>query len=357
MKKNEITILLTGTGAPGAYGIIRCLRKNNERSIKIIGVDCNENAGCKNLVDKFYTVPWANDDNFIPAIINICKQNNVSVICPLVTRELAKFSRAKKMFKEDGILVCVSEEKILDIINNKINLLSYLQKSKVTTPRFKTVKSFDEFNSTLDDFDYKNVPVCIKPPIGNGSRGVHFIDSSISQYDLMFNNKANTMFTTKEALATALSEASVFPQLMIMEYLPGKEYSVDILAENGTVLYLVTRYSSVMNGGNAMVSRTINDARITNYIEKITKSLNLHGNIGFDLKENSDGLPLIMEINPRLTATVVLNAVAGVNFPYFGIKQILSEDLPEVNVIYNITMTRRYQEIFTNMETGVIIDF
>ena len=40
-----ITVLLTGCGAPGVPGIIKCLRKNGERDIRIVGVDMNENAG------------------------------------------------------------------------------------------------------------------------------------------------------------------------------------------------------------------------------------------------------------------------------------------------------------------------
>ena len=42
--ENTVTVLMTGAGAPGAPGIIRCLRKNGERSIRIVGVDMNENA-------------------------------------------------------------------------------------------------------------------------------------------------------------------------------------------------------------------------------------------------------------------------------------------------------------------------
>mgnify|MGYP000599909803 CR=1 FL=1 len=41
-----------------------------------------------------------------------------------------------------------------------------------------------------------------------------------------------------------------------------------------------------------------------------------HG--GFDLKENSDGVPYIIDINPRLTATVSLIQKAGLNLPYYG---------------------------------------
>ena len=49
--ENTVTVLMTGAGAPGAPGIIRCLRKNGERSIRIVGVDMNrEDLDAENLI-------------------------------------------------------------------------------------------------------------------------------------------------------------------------------------------------------------------------------------------------------------------------------------------------------------------
>ena len=76
---DECTVLMTGCGAPGAPGIIRCLRKNGERNIRIVSVDRNENAGSRDLVDAFYTVPSAEKEDFIPAVLDICRREGVQV--------------------------------------------------------------------------------------------------------------------------------------------------------------------------------------------------------------------------------------------------------------------------------------
>ena len=39
---NDITVLMTGAGAPGAPGILRCYKNNGERNIRIIGVDIKD---------------------------------------------------------------------------------------------------------------------------------------------------------------------------------------------------------------------------------------------------------------------------------------------------------------------------
>ena len=49
----DLNVLMTGAGAPGAPSIIKCLRKNGERSIRIVGVDMNEKSNGRRLVDVF----------------------------------------------------------------------------------------------------------------------------------------------------------------------------------------------------------------------------------------------------------------------------------------------------------------
>lgn len=43
-----------------------------------------------------------------------------------------------------------------------------------------------------------------------------------------------------------LLEADVFPEIMVMEYLSGDEYDVDLIADNGKVLYMAGRRNPVM---------------------------------------------------------------------------------------------------------------
>ena len=64
----------------------------------------------------------------------------------------------------------------------------------------------------------------------------------------------------------------------------------------------------------------------------------------------------MLEINPRIDATVSIFAAGGLNLPYLRIKQLMGEKLPRVNVKYGIQLKRRYLETFTNSE-GVLIDW
>ena len=71
---------------------------------------------------------------------------------------------------------------------------------------------------------------------------------------------------------------------------------------------------------------------------------------------NEKGEAVIMDINPRTTATLSLLAAGGLNLRYLRIKQLLGETLPQVEVVYGTRIKRRYGEIFTN-PNGEKIDF
>ena len=142
----ECTVLMTGCGAPGAPGIIRCLRKNGERDIRIVAVDRNENAGARDLVDAFYTVPSAEKEDFLPAVLDICRRESVQVVIPIVTRELMKFARARAEFEALGAKVSVMEPDKLEIVNNKAHLLDAMRAHGLRTPEYRRVHTVEKLS-------------------------------------------------------------------------------------------------------------------------------------------------------------------------------------------------------------------
>ena len=82
----------------------------------------------------------------------------------------------------------------------------------------------------------------------------------------------------------------------------------------------------------------------------VRKSLGLTGSADLDFKYDRDGHPVLMEINPRIAATMQIFKEGGLNLPYLRIKQLLGEDLPKVEVKYGIKMKRRYLEMFSKMK-------
>ena len=347
----DITVLMTGCGAPGAPGIIRCLRRCGERGIRLLAVDRNENAGARDMVDGFFTVPSAEQEEFIPALLTICEREKVDVVVPIVTRELMKFAQNREDFAAVGTKINVMEPSALEIVNNKARLLTAIRELGLPSAEFRVVHTVRELEKTIAALGYPGKGVCVKAAVGNGSRGVRLLDAHKSRYDLFFGEKPNSMYISYEELVRTLSERDTIPEMLVMELLPGTEYSVDLLCEKGQVLYSVCRRGlSVVTSNMMSLVVEINPA-VEELCARVAEGLSLDGNFGFDLLCGDNGRgPYVIECNPRLTAGVVACAAAGVNFPYLGVKRLLGEELPALRVRYGTRMSRRYQESFFDRE-------
>ena len=201
---------------------------------------------------------------------------------------------------------------------------------------------------------YPEKTVCTKIVNGSGSRGVRIIDAKKSRYKIFAYEKPNSFYTSYDDMLSILKEADKLEEMMLVEYMSGNEYTIDLLADKGKVLYEVGRENIVSLMSIAQESILAYDETAYHIASEVVSLLNMDGNVGFDFMRNADGVPVLMDINPRLTATVSVIAAGGVNLPYLRIKQLLGEDLPECHVVYGTRLKRRYLEHFTTPEGNLI---
>lgn len=347
---NIVKVLITGIGAPGAPGIVRCLRANRERDLYLIGCDRNPMAGGRSLVEEFHVIPDADDSDFIDELIRLSIECGVDVVLPLVTRELEVISQNLELFRKSSIAVSVMESSKLQMANDKAKLLTTLKQDGFHTPKFIIVNDTDALEAAANELGYPKRAICVKGAKGNGSRGVRILDPGISQYDLFFNEKPSSMYSTLEYVLNALKEKKTIPTMMVMEYLPGEEYGVDALCDNGKVLFISGRHNTTVSSSIPQGCVIEEREEPIEFTKRVIKRYKLDGNLNFDFRYDKDGVPQLMEINPRLSATIVAYAPAGINFPYLRVKQLLGEALPVLKAQEGIVMQRRYRETFFNIE-------
>ncbi len=346
MHKQKNRVLITGAGAPGAPGIIRSLQFDNE--LEIFLADANPNAYGALLNLPFFQIPKATDSNFIDELFRLCVAQKVDIILPLVTKELNLFAEHKAQFDEHQIKIVVSDSEHLKIANHKIDLYKTLQSNGIKVPDFLEVNEWSELEKSIDQLsdDGKN-PITIKPAESNGSRGFRVIDSSIDSWDLFFNKKPNSTFISKENLLEILSKKD-FPPLLLSEYLPGMEYSVDCLAKNGETLIAIPRSRLRMVEGISVEGIIEKNEEIINYCRSIIKVLNLNGPIGIQVKAGIKGDYKILEINPRLQGSSVALLGAGYNHSLAAVSLFLHParefKMPEIK--WGTRFLRFYNEIF-----------
>ena len=148
-------------------------------------------------------------------------------------------------------------------------------------------------------------------------------------------------------LESVLKERGTMPEMMAMEYLPGIEGSVDLIADNGRILYMAYRESTVNLHSIPQLAVIKENKEAFNIATKVISALGLSGSADLDFKEDINGHPVLMEINPRLAATLRIFKEGGLYLPYLRVKQLLGEDLPKITIKNNVTMRRRYLESFS----------
>lgn len=336
---------MTGAGAPGAAGIIKCLLQDN--SINLIVVDADENAVGRYLHSAFIQIPKASDDDFIERLLLICKQKKIHIVLPLVTRELFELSKNKQAFTAIGVRVLVSSEEAIQIANNKSACYNFLHSKKIAVPKFSVVSTTEDFIRAALKLGHPQEPFCFKPSISNGSRGFRIVSELINESDQLFNYKPyNTYITYAQTLKILSSQP--FPELLVTEYLPGKEYSIDCIAQNGKAILVVPREREKMINGISVQGVFVKDDEIISYAIKIIETIGLHGNIGIQVKRSATGQPLLLEINPRVQGTIVSALGAGVNLPLLAIKKELG--LPvmpeETTVVWGTRFSRHWTEVY-----------
>ncbi|MBG9220339.1 ATP-grasp domain-containing protein [Bacteroides ovatus] len=352
----DITVLMSASSSPSMPGMIKCLRNNGERNIKVVGIDMTSDPSAKFMVDAFYQVPAVNDSKFCDTVLNICRKEKVDVYFPNVSAEVETVVARKSEFEALGVRLSVSNMESVAISNNKFLTYQTLEKAGIPVPRYYGVNSVEDFVEGMKYMGYPMKPVCIKIVNGSGSRGVRIIDANKSRYEIFAHEKPNSFFTSYEDMLAILKSADKLEEMMLVECMQNPEFTVDLLAERGEVIYEVGRENVVSLMSIAQETVVKYDKLAYKIGVDVVKLLKMDGNVGIDFMRNENGEAVLMDINPRITATVSVIAAAGVNLIYLRVKQLLGEELPKVEPVFGTRLRRRYDEMFTT-PAGNLISF
>ena len=350
----DIKVLSTACGAFFMPGFFRCLKENHERKITIVGADLSSDIGQMSLlVDKYYQVPRYTDERYVDALLNICKVEQIDVFFPHISMELPFILERMEDFRRLGVKVAISDSKTLVTANSKLRLYEFMKEKGLTVPQYFEVDASDTLRKRIGELGYPQRPVVVKMTENSGSRGVRIVRADISKSELFMHDKPSSMNVTIDEMCAIIDECNPIPEMMAMEYLPGVEYTVDLLAEHGKTLYIAGRRNTTSSLSIAQTSVVEKKDSAYQLCEDIVSELGLDGNIGFDFMLDENDTPWLTDLNPRVTATIILYAGAGLNLPYLRIKQLLGEPLPLVNVKYGTKLVRKYQDILYN-EHGLV---
>lgn len=333
-------ILITGCSMH-SYDLISAMRANeNNEEVYLVGINCSDDALLRKGVNAGYVVPRITEPDYLQTVLDICLKEMVDVIMPFITAELPIMAKNRKFFEDHGIHVSVSSEESLSICNDKVKLG---QMYGELMPKQKTIHSMKDIFDFACEIGYPEKTMCCKLPNRCGGLGFCIVDEEKGRDLTIVNKFGMNRYITIDMLTEYYRYLE--DDLILQEYEEGRDYSMCILADHGELVYGLGFEASIMSYGSAINAKISQNVEALEIARKITKETGLDGNACFDFILKPDGKVVLLEVNPRLSATLPFIAMAGLNLPYLRCRQLMGYDIrshkPKIN--YDLKMSKNYE--------------
>mgnify|MGYP001393744537 CR=1 FL=1 len=344
---NKINILVTGGGSPGIIGTIYSLKNNyDQRDIQIVCTDAKSDCVGKYVADKFYQIKKANDiQDYLSDIFSIVISEKIDVILPQNTAELSVLSKNKSKLLDMGCKVIISSYNNLIRANSKFELLEVCKELEIPYPDYYLIKNKGDLIAKATKLGWPDNTVLIKHPSLNGSRGIRIIDENINYKDLFYNQKPTNMYTKLDDFLKIIGDN--FDPLLVMEYLSGEEVSIDVFRDSENFIS-IPRLRNEIRSGISFKNSAVKRSDLIGFSKKLSDYLDLEFCFGFQFKYDKNGIPKILECNPRVQGTMIFSTIMGANIIYSSIKSCLGEKIPQFSLDWNTRLLRYWGAVGMN---------
>lgn len=312
--------LFSGIGGPTPLGLAQSV-KMIWPDARCIGVDASAWAPSmyrSEIFERTYRVPSASDESYWDVMDSIIRREQVDFAFIVPETETLVWARRAA----DGSLPCkahLPNAKLAEFCFDKLQVAQALHPLGLT-PETVTIEAHSALDNDTEILDY---PYWVRIRSGAGALGALKIES-------------------RKDLLTWLSLHAGKVDFIASEFLPGRNYACKMLYFEGKLVqsssaeridYLLSAAAPSGISGMCARGRLLNRPDLVDSsrlaLEKISERLQvpLHGMFTVDFKEDSEGSPLITEINIRHVSFTEAFSLGGVNFAATTVKLYFENDL------------------------------
>lgn len=268
------------------YNIIRSLF---EKGLNVVVGDTSRHNICcmsRYCVGSFiYSDPTIDEQAFISDIKAAIEKYGAKVLMPTHDEALVLAKHIEELPRD--VVYCMEDSEMQVKLSDKYSATILAQKAGVPVPAF------------IQNLERHIYPIVIKTKFGNSAKGVYFPKSYGEAMKIISNYKSE--------------------DLLIEEFFPGVDYSVDCVRYND--FFFASSYRSLVtktNGGGTTTQRVIvSMPKIERYAEQLLNEVDYKGVCGIDFKVNEEtGEAVFIEVNARFTGGLATPMTAGFDIPY-----------------------------------------
>ena len=274
-------------------------------------------------------IPFIDQSNFIAEINRIVELYKIDFIIPAHDSAVLKMAENQSAIKATIITSCAETCKVCRSKGITYELFEKL----IPTPKVY------EINEQM------NFPIFLKPDVGQGTKGTYKVNTK-EEVDFYFRKD---------------------PTLLALEYLPGKEYTVDCFTDkNGQLLFAEGRERIRINNGISVNSKQTKTPKFKNIAKIINQTISLQGVWFYQVKERADGELVLMEIAPRIAGTMALFRAVGINFIQLSLFDRMGFEVSILNnqldieidcaLFSRFSIKENYDYVYIDFDDTIIVD-
>jgi carbamoyl-phosphate synthase large subunit len=242
--------------------------------------------------DFAFAAPPATSDEFAAAVLDLCRQQGISLVIPTIDTELIAFSEAREWFAASGITIMVASPGVVAMARDKLETARFLAAAGLPTPRTASAADPGLENEGGGDAGWR-WPLLAKPRHGSSSRGIQLV----------------------QAASEARALEAVEPYI-VQERLQGPEFTVNLFFDRFHKLKCAVPHRRLrIRGGEVEKGATVREPALCELASALAACLDRPiGPMCFQAMIGENGQPYLFEINARFGGGYPLAHHAGATF-------------------------------------------
>ena len=227
----------------------------------------------------------------------------VRVLIPLSDGAVELVRRHRERL-EQRVRIALAKEPALGIAINKEQTLEVARQLGLGVPRALSLRSVSEVGTALHEI---GLPAVVKP-----------IESWV--WDRGQRLTCKLVATPEEARRAVEDLTSMGETVLFQQFLSGKREAINLFYAHGNIYARFAQWARRTEpplGGASVLRQSIAPPQdISDQAERLVREIDLEGYSEVEFRRDSVGVPYLMEMNPRLSASIELAVRSGVDFPY-----------------------------------------
>lgn len=254
------------------------------------------------------------EETVLKDLIHTVLFERINIVIPLEDAYAVFLSKYKQQITDStGAFCAVPDWQPFSLASDKHSLLALCKEIGVGHPKTEIINhNYDKLASSI------GFPSLIKPNHSEGSKGIVLVNS----IDELKSTAPDIIAQYGECSLQEFVSNDHYYNLMVYRTSEGK-YS------NYVVLKILRYYP--IKGGSSCIAITVENEPMLEMCKLVLEKLEWVGMADFDILEKGEGDYKIIEINPRVPASLRGAEISGVNFPEIIVSDVLEGKLPSYN--------------------------